>query len=302
MSRLGKSVRWFIHRSWLSQAATENAAVRELAYNYVAGTKVHDAAAVGERLAGQGLSLGYNYLARDERELATGDKLAHLLEVLGDHATGVDLSVQPSSLGLRNSAGEARERLARLCRTAAGHGATVTLEMQQVPEHPATIKLFRDVVRDHPDLGITLTVNVRRAERDVRDLAVEGRRIRLCVGSYPTTKDEAWTAEHDKSLALVRCVRIAMESGAYPMVASHDPRIIEITQDLARRNGRTPQTWEFQMFHGVRPLEQRRLVDIGLTCRTYIPFGPAWYEYLATRVAARPRMFVSYTRALLDKR
>lgn len=302
MSRLGKSARWFIHRSWLSRAATENAAVRELASNYVAGTKVHDAVAEGEKLAGQGRSLGFSYLAGDELEHSTADHLDHLLDALGDHATGADLSVQPSSLGLRESATLARERLSDLCRRAAQHRATVTLEMQRVVEHPATIRLFRDVVDEYPELGLTLTVNVRRAERDLRELAVEGRRIRLCVGSYPATHDEAWTSEHDKSLALVRCVRIAMESGAYPMVASHDPRIIEITQELARRNQRPDDSWEFQMFHGVRPLEQRRLVDIGLRCRTYVPFGPAWYEYLATRIAARPRMFASYARALLDKR
>lgn len=302
MSRLGTSARWFIHRSWLSKAATQNASVRELARNYVAGTTVDDAVSVGRRLAGQGLRLGFSYLPGDEGELGTAESLARLLESLGDHAEGADLSVQPSALGLRTSAAGAAGRLSELCRTAAGHGASVTLEMQRVTEHPATIRLFRDVVAEYPELGITLTVDVRRTERDVRELATEGRRIRLCVGSYPTSSQEAFTREHDKSLALVRCIRIAMESGAYPMVASHDPRIIEIAQELGRRNGRAPRSWEFQMFHGVRPLEQRRLVDIGLQCRTYIPFGPAWYEYLATRIAARPRMFVSYARALLDKR
>lgn len=302
MSRLGTSARWFIHRSWLSRAATQNTAVRELAWNYVAGTSVHDGVSVGQRLAGHGLSLGFNYLPGDHGELDTADKLAELLEELGDDAVGADLSVQPSALGLRTSASEAAARLSKLCSIASGRGATVTLEMQRISEQPATIRLFRDVVAEHPELGITLTVDVRRTERDLQELATEGRRIRLCVGSYPVTGQEAFTREHDKSLALVRCIRIAMESGAYPMVASHDPRIIEITQDLARRNQRTPRTWEFQMFHGVRPLEQRRLVDIGLRCRTYIPFGPGWYEYLATRIAARPRMLVSYARALLDKR
>ena len=81
-----------------------------------------------------------------------------------------------------------------------------------------------------------------------------------------------------------------------------DPRIIELAQELALRNGRGPESFEYQMFHGVRPLEQRRLADIGLRCRTYIPFGPGWYGYLATRMAARPRILFSYARALFDKR
>jgi proline dehydrogenase len=52
----------------------------------------------------------------------------------------------------------------------------------------------------------------------------------------------------------------------------------------------------------VRPLEQRRLVDIGHRCRTYVPFGPAWYEYLTAQISARPRAAYNYLRALGDKR
>ena len=139
-------------------------------------------------------------------------------------------------------------------------------------------------------------------ETECRRLGAEGARVRLCVGSYPVGHALAHSTEQDKALALVRCLRILMESQAYPMLATHDPRIIELAQELARRNGREPGSFEYQMFHGVRPLEQRRLADIGLRCRTYIPFGPGWYGYLATRMAARPRILFSYARALLDKR
>ena len=93
-----------------------------------------------------------------------------------------------------------------------------------------------------------------------------------------------------------------MEGGAYAMLASHDPTVIAIAQELSRRNGLGQDGFEFQMFQGVRPLEQRRLADIGYRSRTYVPFGPAWFEYLTTKIAARPRSAVSYLRAIADKR
>ena len=174
--------------------------------------------------------------------------------------------------------------------------------MQWPADYDDVMDLYRRVREDHPMLGITLPANLLRVETECRRLGAEGARVRLCVGSYPAGHALAHITEQDKALALVRCLRILMESRAYPMPATHDPRIIELAQELARRNGRGPETFEYQMFHGVRPLEQRRLADIGLRCRTYIPFGPGWYGYLATRMAARPRILFSYARALLDKR
>lgn len=36
--------------------------------------------------------------------------------------------------------------------------------------------------------------------------------------------------------------------------------------------------------------------------RTYVPYGPGWFEYLTTQVAVRPRTAYSYLQAVMDKR
>lgn len=302
MRRSGNVVTRFIRSRPLQKAARESESVRELAQQWFAGELITDAVLLAEKLRRQGLSLSFHHLPEDSDEFSTVTQLPVLLRALGPTAEGVELSVKPSTIGLRDSTAVAEEHLSQLCAAAELHGAFVTLEMQRPEEYQATIDLFRTVRADHPCLGVTIPVNLKRAEEDCRDLAREQARVRLCVGSYPAPRSVAITREHDKTLALVRCLRILMESGAYPMLASHDPRVIAIAQDLAQRNGKGRHDFEFQMLSGVRPLEQRRLVDIGLTARTYIPFGPGWYEYLAMRVAARPRTLLSYARAVLDKR
>ena len=50
-----------------------------------------------------------------------------------------------------------------------------------------------------------------------------------------------------------------MAGDGYPMVATHDPRLIAIAGERARHCGRKPDSYEFQMLYGVRPDEQRRL-------------------------------------------
>lgn len=302
MRRSGNVVTRFIRSRPLQRTARESESVRELAQQWIAGELITDAVFLAEKLRRQGLSLSFHHLPDPDDELSTLTQLPALLQALGRGAEGVELSVKPSTIGLRRSEEYARENLLQLCRIADEHHAFITLEMQRPEEYQATLDLFRAVRGEHPSLGVTVPVNLKRAEQDCVDLAEEGARVRLCVGSYPVPRALSITGEHNKSRALVRCLKILMESEARPMLASHDPRIVTIAQDLAQRNGKGRDDFEFQMLLGVRPLEQRRLVDVGATARTYIPFGPGWYEYLVTRVAARPRTLLSYGRALLDKR
>ena len=302
MRRSGNVVTQFIRSRPLQKVARETESVHELAQQWFAGELITDAVFLAEKLRRQGLSLSFHHLPDADEGLSTLTQLPLLLRALGRGAEGVELSVKPATIGLRRGAALARENLSQLCTVADAHQAFVTLEMQRPEEYQPTLDLFRAVRAEHPDLGVTIPVNLKRAEGDCHDLAREQARVRVCVGSYPAPRAIAITGEHDKSRALVRCLRILMESAAYPILASHDPRVITIAQELAQRGGKGRGDFEFQMLLGVRPLEQRRLVDIGLTARTYIPFGPAWYEYLVARVAARPRTLLSYGRALLDKR
>ena len=301
MKRLGATARWLVLRSRLSQAAQRSQAIYDLARNYFVGETAGEAAKQARVLRKQGLQVSFGYLG-DGDWRATDESLLAVLDELGEQAKGAEVSVKLAPLTSAEAVAEQTERLHQLTEAATRSGALVTLEMHRADDYRETIKLYSAVAEHYADLGITIPTNVRRAAKDCRKLARLGRRIRLCIGAYPASAHHAISNEHEKSLALVRCIRIVMESEAYPMVASHDPRIIEITQELARRNNRDADSFEFQMYYGVRPLEQRRLVDIGLTCRSYMPFGPDWYEFFARRVAERPRMLANYLRALLDKR
>lgn len=292
----------FMRFSHLGRSAHISPQVRELALNYFAGESVEDAAAVGRDLSRKGLRLAYTYLASEaDSPRETFDRLVQVARCV-DVAEPVELSVGPSVLRVAGGPDRAGGLLAELAEAASEAGALVMLETQGHETYARLLQLFRNARDRFPNLGITIPANIRRAEKDVGDLARDAARVRVCIGAHNAPAQIAFRKRHDKSLALVRCLRILYASHATPLVASHDPRIIGIAQELAHRNHRAPEDHEFQMMFGVRPLEQRRLVDIGLVCRTWIPFGPAWYDQLTTRIATRPRMLWNYTRALLDKR
>jgi proline dehydrogenase len=55
------------------------------------------------------------------------------------------------------------------------------------------------------------------------------------------------------------------------------------------------------MLYGIRPEEQKRLVDSGERVRVYIPYGQEWYGYLMRRLAERPANLAFFARALVSK-
>jgi proline dehydrogenase len=89
-----------------------------------------------------------------------------------------------------------------------------------------------------------------------------------------------------------------MNGPGYPMLATHDPRLIEIAGSLALLTGRAPDSFEYQMLYGIRPAEQQRLADTGARMRVYVPYGGDWYAYLVRRLAERPANLAFFMRSL----
>ena len=154
---------------------------------------------------------------------------------------------------------------------------------------------------DFPWVGAVVQSYLKRTLGDCRDLAVAGSRVRLCKGAYKEPASVAYQDKADVDLSYVRCLKVLMAGEGHPMVASHDPRLIEIAQALAAHHERTPETYEFQMLYGIRPDEQKRIADRGAQMRVYIPFGDEWYGYLMRRMAERPANTMFFMRSLITK-
>jgi proline dehydrogenase len=164
----------------------------------------------------------------------------------------------------------------------------------------STLGIVRDLRVDHPWVGAVLQAQLRRTEGDCRALAGSGSRVRLCKGAYDEPASAAFRrGEVDRSF--VRCLKVLMAGEGLPMVATHDPRLVEIARFLAERHGRTADDYELQMLYGVRPHAQSELAAEGLRVRVYLPYGTEWFGYFMRRLGERPANLAFFARSLLTR-
>jgi proline dehydrogenase len=284
---------------------------RSVVARFVAGSEVDDALRVSRELGSHDLQVSIDRLGEDTYELAQAEEATkayvELLQRIGDAglAGTTEVSMKLSAFGQAlGGDGEkiALENARLVCVEAAKVGTTVTLDMEDHTTADSTLGILTELRKDFPFVGAVLQAYLRRTEADCRDLATAGSRVRLCKGAYKEPESVAYQAKSEVDRAYVRCLRILMQGEGYPMVASHDPRLIEIAAALASEAGRAKGSYEFQMLYGIRPEEQRRLAAEGEKMRVYVPYGDDWYGYFMRRLAERPANLTFFLRSLVTKK
>ena len=285
---------------------------RSVVRRFVPGTDVADACRATADLLGDGLRVTLDHLGEDttDRAQAEGVRDAYLtlLRRLADagHTAGgraeVSLKLSAVGQGLGPDGPKLSTEHARtICEAAAAAGTTVTLDMEDHTTTDDTLATLAELRADFPWVGAVLQAYLRRTEGDCRDLAGEGSRVRLCKGAYDQPDSVAFGDKADVDAGYVRCLKVLMAGRGYPMVATHDPRLVDIAGALAVRSGRAQGTYEYQMLFGIRPDEQRRLAGLGESVRVYVPYGQEWYGYLMRRMAERPANTAFFLRSLMTK-
>jgi proline dehydrogenase len=280
---------------------------RDVVNRFVAGTGIDDALRVTRQLVDAGMRVTLDNLGEDtltpQHAEAVVDQYCRVLRSL--HTAGLapcaEVSVKLSALGQRFDEKLALEHAKTICAAADKAGTTVTLDMEDHATTDSTLEILSRLRADFPSAGVALQAYLRRTEGDCRELATPGSRIRLCKGAYAEPETVAYQSKLDIDKSYVRCLNILMSGEGYPMVATHDPRLVAIGGDRAKWFDRSPDEFEFQMLYGVRPDEQKRLVGLGYTVRVYVPYGTEWYGYLMRRLAERPANVGFFVRAVVSK-
>ena len=280
---------------------------RSVVARFIAGEGTEDAVRAAEQLEQRGLSVTLDRLGEDVLDAGQAERTVKdyvvLLERLADEGLTsggrCEVSVKLTAVGQAIDEGLALDGARAICAAATAAGTTVTLDMEDHTTTDSTLGILRALREDFPSTGAVLQSYLRRTEADCRDLATPGSRVRLCKGAYREPESVAFQTTTEVDLSYVRCMKALFAGEGYPMLATHDPRLVDIAAVLSA--GRPHDSWEHQMLYGIRPAEQERLAAEGRTVRVYVPYGQEWYGYMMRRMAERPANLTFFLRSLATR-
>lgn len=296
---------WASRQPAIKTAITRAPVTRELVRRFVPGEDVESCLAAARELRSQGLHSSLVHLGEDTRDTAAAraavDAYRALISRIADQGLNdaSEVAFKLSALGQALDESMAFDYAAAVCEAARAAGIDVTVDMEDHTTTDSTLRIVQRLRADYPETGCVIQASLHRSPDDCAMLAHPGSRVRLCKGAYQEPATIAWQTRGEVRSAYLRCLGILARGAAYPMVATHDPMLISAARQIlpAVSNG---SGHEFQMLYGIRPDEQRRLVQAGERVRVYVPYGTQWYAYLMRRMAERPANVALVFRALFS--
>jgi proline dehydrogenase len=306
--------------SKLERTVSRLGLTRKVVDRFVAGAGEPAVIETVTELLASGRLISVDYLGEDTTDAsqatATVEAYLSLIRAYGTLAqtTGdapaagggrpLEVSVKLSALGqslpeVGRATALANARI--ICEAADAAGVWVTVDAEDHETTDSTLSIVREIRRDYPWLGTVLQAYLHRTEQDCHDLSGPGSRIRLCKGAYSEPSSVAFQKSAEVDDSYLRCLRVLMNGLGYPMVASHDPKMIAAAHEYAQQAGRSEGDFEFQMLYGIRDDEQLHLVADGKQMRVYVPYGDQWYGYFMRRLAERPANLTFFLGSLVGR-
>ncbi len=282
---------------------------KQVVDRFIPGETVDEIVPIVRELTDRGLELTMDVVGEDittpEQAAAARDAYLELVDRLKqlELGTRAEMSVKLSMFGQALDGGHelALANVRPVVEAAAAIGTTVTLDAEDHTTLDSMFAIHEELRKDFPQTGCVIQAYLFRTENDARRLAECGSRVRLVKGAYKEPAEVAYQQKQEIDKAYVRILKVLMEGEGYPMIGSHDPRLISIAQELAHQAGRKLDEYEFQMLYGIRGDEHLRLAAEGHRMRVYTAYGTDWYGYFMRRLAEKPANLRFFVRSMISK-
>ena len=263
------------------------------ARRFIAGESVDEAVAAVQELSPNGLLLTMDYLGESVSSApaaaAAAAEYVTIIDAIVKSGIERNISLKLTQLGLDVDRATAVDNMRRILEPADANGFFVRIDMENSPYTDATLGILDTLWQQgHRQIGTVIQSYLKRSEADIRRLNAMGSRVRLVKGAYKEPKEVAYQKKSEVDAAFVELMRLLLDNGTYPAIATHDPAMIDAAKAYARHKNYGPERFEFQMLYGIRRDLQAALVKEGYRVRVYVPFGKQWYPYFMRRLGERP--------------
>src|SRR5688572_11144035 len=263
------------------------------ARRFIAGETVEEAIVVSRALQARGLRLTLDYLGESvrttEEASAATREYVRLIDVLVAAGVERNISLTLTQLGVAVDRATCVDNLRRILERAQRHEFFVRIDMENSPYTDVTLDVFETLwQQEYRNIGVALQSYLHRTPDDVRRMNRLGARVRLVKGAYKEPPAVAFQKKGEVDTAYIQLMRLLMDEGTYPAIATHDEPIIAATRRYAAERAIASDRYEFQMLYGIRRDLQASLVAKAYRMRIYVPFGRQWFPYFMRRLGERP--------------
>jgi proline dehydrogenase len=267
-------------RKWMETSPV----AQQLTRRFIAGETLEDELAVCARLADRKVFSTLDHLGENVTSLneagASRDAYLAALDQIAKRDLPSTVSVKLSQLGLDLSQDACIENILSLTKP----GIRVEVDMES---HEYTDRTL-EIVEQMTNTRAVIQAYLYRSEKDIERLNSLKIPVRLCKGAYNEPPSVAFPEKRDVDRNYLKLMKLLLDKGTYPAIASHDETILGEAFRYVRERKIAPEAFEFQMLYGIRNDLQQRIVDLGYRLRVYVPYGAAWYPYFMRRLAERP--------------
>lgn len=291
-------------QSWLRHWMERSPISRKLTSRFIAGSTLADGIVVlkkllRDRMLGTLDFLGENVKSLQEAAQSREAYLAALNEIEREQLPAT-VSIKLTQFGLDFSEEACCDNVAALVERAAAMKSRIEIDMESSDYTDRTLKIATYLQERFPGLvRAVIQAYLYRSEADIRMLSERNIPVRLCKGAYNEPASAAFPGKADVDANYVKLMKLLLDEGTYPAIASHDEKIIRQALRHIREQKIAHDRFEFQMLYGIRRDLQRELVGQNFRLRLYVPYGDAWYPYFMRRLAERPANVLFLARNLL---
>jgi proline dehydrogenase len=263
------------------------------ARRFIAGETIEEAMATARTLETSGLTQTLDLLGESVRTMTEADGATRaylgLIDRVVEAGVGRNISLKLTQLGLTIDRATCVDNLRRILDRGGAHDFFVRVDMEESSYTQVTLDVFETMWQQgYRNVGIVLQACLRRSAADAARMNELGARVRLVKGAYQEPRAVAYQRKADVDAEFIEIMRLLLERGTYPALATHDPEMISATRRFASARGIASDRYEFQMLYGVRRDLQAQLRDAGYRVRVYVPFGREWFPYFMRRLGERP--------------
>jgi len=263
--------------------------------SYIAGHRPKEVIDIVKNLNSQGFSatidiLGEHINSQDKTNSVTKEYI-QIYNDIAKNSVDSNISVKPTHIGLDISMDLALENFKILINKASESSNFLRIDMENSKNTDSTFKIYDDLFKIYPKVGVVLQAYLKRSIADIEKLAGPGFNARICKGIYKENKNIAYQDPEDISKNFLAMAKVMLAKNSYACYATHDLQLIDDLVSLTKEMDADTSKFEFQVLYGV-PMKGKlnELLKSGYKVRVYVPYGPDWYDYSIRRIKENPNI------------